>query len=373
MNYKNMIRACIAAAMSVCMLQAEAQNNNVNITITAVPFLRISPDARAGGMGDMGTATTADAASPFHNLAKTTFGSQRSAIGANYTNWMHDVVSGVYLAGLSGYHQLDDEQAIGGSLRYFNMGDFQVTDYSGNKLQSSKPKEFAIDFGYSRKLSSHLSLAAALRYISSNLASGVVNGTNYKTGSAFAADLSLYYYGLDAKGQGWTAGAVLSNLGSKISYTDDANSKEFIPANLSIGGGYTIAIDEQNLLMLGGEVNKLLVPAAPISDADLAAYHAKSVMEGWTSAFSNGDYQVTAAAEYTYDHLFSARAGYHYTDKARGSQPYFTAGVGVCYQDMTIDFSYLAGSGNGTTRNPLSNTIRIGVSFGLEGKRANKQ
>ena len=360
----------MAAAMSACMVNAHAQNNNVNITTTAVPFLRISPDGRAGGMGDMGTATTADAASAFHNLAKTTFATQRSAIGANYTSWMHDVVSGVYLASLSGYHQLDDEQAIGGSLRYFNMGDFQVTDYSGNKLQTAKPKEFAIDFGYSRKLSSHLSLAAALRYISSNLASGAVNGTNYKTGSAFAADLSLYYHGLDSKGQGWTAGAVLSNLGSKISYTDDATNKEFIPANLSLGGGYTIAIDAQNHLMLGAELNKLLVPAAPVNADDLPAYYKQGVLEGWTKAFSNGDYQWSAGAEYTYDHFFAARAGYHYSDKARGNQPYFTAGVSVCYQDVTLDFSYLAGSGNGAARNPLSNTIRIGVSFGLDAKKS---
>jgi hypothetical protein len=369
MNYKNITRAVAAVAMSACLLQAGAQNNNVNITTSAVPFLRISPDARAGGLGDMGTATTADAASSFHNLAKTSFATQHSAIGANYTSWMHDVVSGVYLASLSGYHQLDEEQAIGGSLRYFNMGDFQVTDYSGNKLQTAKPKEFAIDFGYSRKLSSRLSLAAALRYISSNLASGAVNGSNYKIGTAVAADLSLYYHGLDNNEQGWTAGAVMSNLGTKISYTDDANSKEFIPANLSLGGGYTIAIDAQNHLMLGAELNKLLVPAAPLNAEDLAAYHAKSAMEGWTSAFSNGDYQLTAGAEYTYDHAFTARAGYHYADKAKGNQPYLTAGVGVCYQQMAIDFSYLAGSGNGVSRNPLSNTIRIGVSFGLDAKK----
>lgn len=364
-----MIRACAAMAMSACIMQGYAQNNNVNITTTAVPFLRVSPDARAGGMGDMGTATTADAASIFHNLAKTSFATQRTAIGGNYTSWMHDVAGGMYLASLSGYHQLDDEQAIGASLRYFHMGEYQVTDYSGNKLQTTNPREFAIDFGYSRKLSSRLSLAAALRYINSSLVSGALNGSNYKAGNAFAADLSLYYHGLDEKGQGWTAGAVLSNLGSKISYTNDANSKEFIPANLSLGGGYTIAIDELNHLMLGAELNKLLVPPAPLKEEDLAAYYKQGVLEGWTKAFSNGDYQATAGVEYTYDHFFAARAGYHYSDKARGNQPYFTAGVSVSYQDIKLDFSYLAGNGQGAARNPFSNTIRFGVSWGLGAKK----
>lgn len=369
-KYKHILRSGAAAVLlAACIAKADAQTT-INITTTAVPFLRISPDARAGGMGDMGIATAPDANSGFHNLSKIPFAGQHSAIAVNYTPWMHDIVNGVYLASAGGYYQLDEEQAIGASLRYFNMGDFQVTDYNGNKLQTAHPREFAFDAGYARKLSNKLGIALALRYINSNLASGSVNGNNYKTGSAFAADISLYYHGLDAKGQGWSGGLVLSNLGSKISYTNDAGSKEFIPANAGLGVAYTAAIDEQNHLTLGAELNKLLVPAAPADSAGLAEYHARGVLESWTKSFSGGDYQLSAGAEYNYDNLFFARAAYHYADKAKGGWPYFSAGVGLSYRNASFDFSYLAASGNGTTRNPLSNTIRLGIAFGFGAKRA---
>ncbi len=352
-----------------CITKARAQNTAINMTTTAVPFLRISPDARAGGMADMGIATTADAYSSFHNLSKTVFAAKPSAIGASYTPWMRDMVNGVYLAGLSGYHQLDHEQAIGVSLRYFNVGDFQVTDYSGNKLQTAHPREFALDAGYARKLSERWSMALALRYINSNLASGSVNGSQYKAGNAVAGDISLYYHGLDAKGQGWSGGLVLSNLGSKISYTSDARNKDFIPASAGLGVAYTTVINEQHKLMIGAELNKLLVPAVPADSAGIADYYARSVPESWVKSFSNRDYQFSAGLEYGYSDLFFVRAAYHYADKAKGGQPYFSAGAGLHYHTVAIDFSYLASSGNGATRNPMSNTIRLGLSIALGAKQ----
>jgi hypothetical protein len=342
------------------------QAQTVNISTTAVPFLRISPDARAAGMADMGIATSPDDAnSSFHNLAKTPFAAERSAIAANYTPWMHEVVDGVYLATLSGYHQLDEQQAVGASLRYFNLGDYRVTDYSGNKLQTAHPREFSFDAGYARKLSGTLSLGLAFRYIRSDLASGAVNGNTYKAGNAVAADISLYYHGLNTAGQGWSGGLVLSNLGTKIGYTDDANSKEFLPATIGLGIAYTAVVDEINRLTFGAELSHLLVPAAPVDSTGLADYHTRNVMSSWGHSFSNGEYPFSLGIEYGYDQIFFARVGYHVGDKSKGDQSFFTAGLGLDFYHTRLDLSYLVGSGNGITRNPLSNTVRLGLAFTL--------
>jgi hypothetical protein len=333
-----MKKIIIAAALAVSMGGLQAQTSSVNIATTAVPFLRISPDARAAGMGDIGIATGPDDAnSSFHNLAKLPFAAQRSAIAVNYTPWMHEVVDGVYLASVAGYHQLDEQQAVAFGLRYFNIGDYGITDYSGNKLGAAHPREFALDGGYTRKLSSALSLGLAFRYIHSDLASGTVDGTTYKAGNALATDVSLYYHGVS----GFSGGVVLSNLGTKINYTNDATSKSSLPTNLGLGLGYTITFDDMDRLTIGAEANHLLAPG------------------------SGSEYQGAVGLEYEYDHLLSLRTGYHIGDKAKGDQSFLTAGVGLNYHGVRFDLSYLAGSGNGITRNPLSNTVRLGLSFGL--------
>ena len=166
----------------IATTQANAQENgnNISITTTAVPFLRMSPDARSGGMGDAGIALSPDANSGFYNLAKTPFAKSRSAIGATYTPWLKEVADDMYLATLAGFHKLDDEQALSASLRYFSAGNVALIDFNGNKLQTANPREFAFDLGYSRKLSEKFGLAAALRYIHSNLATGSMNGTSTK-------------------------------------------------------------------------------------------------------------------------------------------------------------------------------------------------
>jgi hypothetical protein len=353
----------LAAASSGGVL---AQTAPINVTTTATPFLRINPDARSGGMGDVGLATMPDAGSSLVNLAKTPYAKTSSAIGLSYTPWMKDVASDVYLAVLSGYHQLNDKQAIGASFRYFNVGDIQVEDYSGNKLQTARPREYSVDLGYGRKLSSAISLGLAFRYINSSLASGYANGTTYKAATAFAADVSMYYHGLDEKGAGWTAGLAVTNLGSRIGYTNNTNDRNYLPANLGAGVGYTFVADEVNEVTLSADVNKLLVPAIPMDSAGLVDYHTGSLVSSWSKSFNSGNYQVGVGAEYRYDKLLALRAGYHYGDKHEGNQSYFTAGFGLLYSSFTLNFSYLAPSGNGTTRNPLSNTLRFGVIFSLE-------
>jgi hypothetical protein len=214
----------------------------------------------------------------------------------------------------------------------------------------------------------------ALRYINSSLANGLSsNGVTYKAGNAIAEDLSLFYNGLNDEGMGLTSGVTISNLGTKIGYTNDAKSKDFIPANIGAGLAYTWVFQETSKFTLGLDVNHLLVPAAPLYNIDdsggyqqlLDDYHNQSVFNSWFKSFSNKAYTASFGAEYTYNDQFSARAGYFYEGKSQGGRRYFTAGIGVKYNVAQLNFSYLAASGNGVTRNPLSNTIRFGVIFDI--------
>jgi hypothetical protein len=350
------------------LFSATAQTNPINIVTTAVPFLRISPDARAGGMGDAGIAISPDANAGFWDLGKVPFASTPDAIGVTYTPWLQDIAQDVYMITLAGYHKLDEDQAFSGGIRYFNLGQIQFTDAFGNPLNTGRPHEFAIDFGYSRKLSDAIGIGATLRYINSSLANGVAtNGVTYKAGNAVAADLSLYGDNTNEEGSGLTWGIALSNLGSKIGYTDNAESKDYIPANMGAGLSYTWAFQEEHKFTLALDVNKLLVPAFPTDTSQQAIndYHTQSVFSSWFKSFGDNAISGSLGAEYTYNNQFSLRAGYYMETKEMGDRSYFTAGVGLRYNIFDFNFSYLAPSGNGVTRNPLSNTLRFSVLFDL--------
>lgn len=366
---------------------ATAQTSDLNVVTSAVPFLRISPDARAGGMGDVGIATNPDANSAFWNLSKTPFTKAKSGISFTYTPWLKDLgLTDVYLASGSGYYKLDDEQAISASLRYFSLGNIQFTDFAGNDLNSFRPRELGIDVGYSRKLNEKLSLGVALRYISSSLANGTIGGVTYKNGNAVSGDISIYHDGNGKDGEGFSYGVVLSNLGSKIGYTNDANSKDYIPANLGIGMAYTSVFDESNRITFGLDINRLLVPTPPQStgntstdSAALAGYRNKSIIGSYFSSFGDAGgvgnefkkLQMSLGAEYVYNEQFAMRAGYFYEDVSQGNRKYFTFGAGLKYNVIGINISYLVPSGNGVTRNPLSNTLRFGITFDLDGNKDN--
>lgn len=372
-----------AGLLFVCGILPALQAQNadpINVVTTAVPFLRISPDARSGGMGDIGLATAPDANSSFWNLAKTPFNTSKAGVGVTYTPWLKDLgLNDVYLASLAGYYKLDDLQAISASLRYFSLGNIQFTDNLGNDLNTFRPKEFGVDIGYSRRLSDKLGVGVGLKYIYSNLAGGAaVGSTSYKAGNAVAGDLSFYYTGANDVGQGWAFGAALSNLGSKIAYTDNADQKDFIPANLGLGTAYTRVFNEQNKITFGLDINKLLVPTPPgdpSTPEELEAYRKKSVMGSWFSSFGdapNGfseeirEFQASIGAEYTYNNQFSLRGGYFHEDKTKGNRQYFTMGVGIKYNVFGLNFSYLLPSGSGVNRNPLSNTLRFSLIFDID-------
>ncbi|MGN6267269.1 MAG: type IX secretion system outer membrane channel protein PorV [Ginsengibacter sp.] len=372
------LTAIIMLIGATVSLKAQSANP-INVVTTAVPFLRISPDARSGGMGDVGIATIPDASSIFWNLSKIPFAKDQSALVLTYTPWLKGLdLNDVYLISAAGYHQIDDMQAISGSVRYFSLGNIQFTDNRGNDLQTYRPREFAVDAGYSRKLSDRVGLGISLRYINSNLASGQsASGSTYKTGTAVAGDLSLFSDGSEGGTvSGFNWGVAISNLGSKISYTNDAQEKDFIPANLGLGAAYVNVVDETSKITFGLDVNKLLVPTPPaIGDsAGLVNYHNKGVVGSWFSSFGDApggfseelkEFQISVGGEYTYNDQFSLRLGYFYENPTKGDRQYFTVGAGLNYNVFGLNFSYLIPSGNGVNRNPLSNTLRFSILFNL--------
>lgn len=364
-----------------------AQSNVINVVTSAVPFLRISPDARSGGMGDIGVATNPDASSGFWNLAKTPFNTTDAGVCLTYTPWLKDLgLNDVNLITLGGFKKLDELQAVTASLRYFNLGNIQFTDYSGTELGSFRPREFSIDAGYSRKLSDKAGIGIALRFINSKLASGDYNGTTYKPGNSVAGDLSFFHTGQKENGAGLNYGITLTNLGTKISYTNDASQKDYIPANLGLGVAYTKVVDEANKITFGLDVHKLMVPTPPIAtnddavdQANLTKYRNEGVVSSWFKSFGDApggfgeelkEFQISAGAEYMYNNQFAFRTGYFYENPTKGNRKYFTLGAGLKYNNFGLNFSYLLPSGSGTNRNPLSNTLRFSLVFDFDGGTA---
>jgi Type IX secretion system protein PorV len=384
-----LIASLLLISGSTALKAQTNSGNTINVVTTAVPFLRISPDARGGGMGETGVATSPDVNSAFWNLAKTPFMESKGGIGLTYTPWLRKLqLNDVYLATLAGYYKISNDEAITASMRYFSLGNIQFTDNSGQDLGQFRPREYSFDAGYTRKLSDKLGLGIALRYIHSNLASGAAStsGVTYKAGNAIAGDISLYYHGLNTVGEGWNLGLTLSNLGSKIGYTNDANQKDFIPANLGLGAAHTWVFDESNKITLALDVNKLLVPTPPVVTGDYSTdsasqtnYRTKSSINGWFSSFSAPggfsetlrEFQISGGMEYTYMDQFSLRGGYFYEDKLKGNRKYFTLGAGLKYNVFGLNVSYIIPSGSGINQNPLSSTLRFSLVFDLDSETNN--
>jgi hypothetical protein len=335
-----------------------------NITTTAVPFLRIATDARYAGMASTGIATPADASSLFYNVGKLPFSKDKGSITANYSPWLKEWASDMYLASLGGYYKLNDNEAVHGLIRYFNPGDLQFTDNSGNHLQSYHPNEFSIDLGYSRKLSDKIGLGLSLKYIRSDLAKGTTNNESFKAGNSVAADLGFYYDLRNQNEGGFSFGAQLSNLGSKIFYTKTESNKAFLPANLGLGASYTKVFDEENKIIFAIDINKLLVPHAPSDSASLVSYQNKGVVSSWFNSFSGPhqlkQLQASIGAEYWYNNQFALRAGYFFENRINGGRKYFSAGTSLRYSMVSVHFTYIVPSSN---LNPLSNTVLFGLNF----------
>lgn len=348
-----------------------------NVISTAVPFLRISPDARSGALGDAGIALSPDANSVYWNFSKLPFAKQKSAIAVTYTPWLKELVNDVFLAQVAGYTQIDELQTIGGSLRYFSLGDIEFRNSNGQFDGNFRPREWAFDAGYARKLSDNWSLAVALRYIHSSLASGTIDNQPIRPGRSVAADLSGFYTkdfeNNNGANNNFSFGFAITNIGQKVSYTQSAQ-KDFLPTNLGVGAAYTIGLDEYNKVTFMLDVNKLLVPTPQYQGDTMLIYPDKSVLEGIFSSFGDApggmkeelhELMYSVGGEYWYNDLFAVRAGYYNEHATKGNRKYFTAGIGVKYNIFGLNFSYLVPSGTGIQRNPLSNTLRFTLSFDI--------
>lgn len=346
---------------------------------TGVTSLSVAPDARAGGMGDVGAATDPDVHSQYWNPAKFPFTISRAGIAINYTPWLRKLTTGIALLNAAGYVRLGDYQALSASLRYFTLGEVE-----GGENITVRPYEMSFDAAYSRMLSEKFSAAVGLRYIYSDI-SGHYDD-NSTAGSAFAADIALYYNTYLMMGQrecqlAW--GLNINNIGSKISYGDDRSY--FIPTNLRLGLSYMIPLNEYNRLSISADANKLLVPSMPLQGADETdedyqerldhEYYNKSSISGIFTSFGDSErgfkgemeeIQWSIGAEYTYNDKFSLRAGYHHESNMQGNRKYATVGAGFRMNVMAIDAGYVIAT---SASNPLDQTLRVSLTFDMDGIR----
>ena len=372
----------------VFAFQSKAQSNlKYNVVTTAVPILLVSPDSRAGAMGDVGVASTPDGNSSAWNPAKLAFlEDKKASMAMSYTPWMSKLVPDIDLAYVNYTKALSDRQGISASLRYFSLGEINFTNEQGNSMGTFNPYEFYFDVAYALKLSDHWSAGTALRWIYSDIAQGqVVQGLQTKPGQSGAADLGFYYQGdyINMKGgrrQAWSAGIALTNLGAKIAYSESGNS-DFLPTNLRIGGGYHLEIDEYNQISVYLDLNRLVVPTPPelgtngeiVAGMDDNVTPLMGVFQSFNPAAKPGGFGellqeniYNFGLEYKYDNFLFARAGYLHEHKLKGNRQYVTMGFGLQYNVFTIDMAYLIPA-SPTTRSPLENTLRFSMAFNIDG------
>lgn len=371
----------VALSGTLCAQYSEIGQEK-NFISTGLPIILIAPDAISSGMGDVGVASTPDAYSAHWNNAKLAFIDGTAGVYTTYTPWLRKLkVGDMNLFYLAGYYRINDRSTAAASLTYFTLGDIDNTDVDGNKIQTMHPNEFTFDVSYALKLNDNLSLGATGRFLRSDLTNGQTisdgsSNTATKAANSLAADIGLYYQQAIDKTQEFALGAFISNLGAKLSYSDDDNDKEFLPANLRIGGRYTNRIDEYNKISVMLDLNKLLVPTPPLRNdtAGWVDYNQIGVIEGALRSFGDApgglqeelqEIQISAGAEYWYSETFAVRAGYFFEHANKGGRQYATVGVGIRYSYFTGDFSYLIPTTTIST-NSLANTIR--VSIGLDMK-----
>jgi hypothetical protein len=352
----------LAAAALLHFQQATAQKT----LTTSAAFLRVSPDIRGAALGDAGIGTTPDAYSNFRNIAKIPFAKDKASVNASYTPWLSNATDGIYMAAAGGYYKLGEDQGLTAGIRYFKMGTARFADEAGNYLADFNPAEFAADAGYTRKISARVAIGVGLRYINSRIASGTLNGDTYKTASAVSGDVSAFYNGVNAKGNGFSAGVNISNLGAKLSYASNSTGG-FLPATAGIGASYTIT-DHEHRFLFTGEFNKPLVPVTTAA-TDLQAYNSMGVAESWIKSFKTGNLsavQYSAGVEYAWEETFFVRLGGLLDGKARmggNERCYFTCGTGIHYKAVMADFAYLGGGGSGSAALPGANTFRFGIAY----------
>jgi hypothetical protein len=376
-----------AQLLSAQINSQQLSGQTINPITTAVPFLMISPDAKQGAMGDVGAATDPDINSIHWNGSKLAFAEKDFGVGFTVTPWLRLLVPDINMYYLAGYGKINSKQTVGASLRYFSLGNIDLTDATGNRTGNFKPNEFAIDLAFSQKLSENFSLGVATRFINSSISRVFFNGSQGNAASTFAVDLSMFYksnqFKLGDKKAVATGGLALTNLGAKIKYSNDQN---FIPMNMRLGGGLRTQIDEYNSFAVYLDFNKLLVPTPPVYNYDSTGKvvidpttQKKSIKKGKDPNVDVGtgilqsfgdapggaqeelhEINICTGAEYSYNNIFAVRMGYFYEPKTKGARQYFTVGMGFKFKVINVDGSYLIPT---TLQNPLQRTWRITLSF----------
>jgi hypothetical protein len=365
--------------------QSKVKNNYIS---TGMPILLIAPDAISSALGDAGVASTPDANSAHWNNAKFVQSEAKGGITTTYTPWLrHLGVSDMNLLYLGGYYKINKRHAVGASVTYFSLGELQSTDEEGNDRGTFKPNEFALDATYSLLVADGLSIGASFRYIRSDISNGMdIGNTTTKAANSFAADIGIYYNREIDQQNEFAVGGFISNLGAKLSYSDDDTQKEFLPTNLRLGARYTYHVDNYNKLNVLFDINKLLVPTPPLSDgskyyANRTEYNQTNVIKGAIQSFYDApggfkeemqEIQLSLGAEYWYSDMFAARLGYFYENKYKGGRQYLSVGAGIRYNVFGFDFSYLIPTTT-ISNNPLTHTVRISLSVDFGVKRGAKK
>jgi hypothetical protein len=395
-----MKRNILIIALAFLVFQLNAQNGSINAHInrlnavsTAVPFLIIAPDARAGALGDAGVSSSPDPCSMHWNPAKFAFIDKGFGVEISYAPWLRKLTNDINLANLSLFYRINKRQVVAASLTYFSLGNITFTDEIGNTTGTFKPNEFAVDASYSFKFTDYFSGAIAFRYIYSNLTGGAyVAGAATKPGQSVAADIAIFYskpLKFKTKGDAlFNFGLNISNIGAKISYSDNLD-RDFLPTNLRFGPSLTYNFDKYNSLTAMIDINKLLVPTTPIYKTDSTGKFVRdangtliiesgknpnvSPVQGMLQSFYDApggfseemkEFYYGFGLEYWYDKQFSVRAGYFLENKYKGNRKYFTVGAGLRYSVFGLDFSYLIPTGD--AHNPLENTLRFSLLFNFD-------
>jgi hypothetical protein len=348
---------------------------------TAVPFLAISPDARHAALGDAGVATAPDANSAYWNAGKLVFIQNKYGATASYTPWLGKIVNDMSISYLSGFYKISREQAVSIALKYFDMGDITfrdgplISDISGEY----NPRDFSFDATYSRMLSENLGIGISGRYIYSNL-TGTSATIDAKPGKSVAADIGVYY----TQPLQWqrmstlSLGASISNIGAKLTYTDN-NNEDFLPTNFRLGGALTTELDPYNSITFALDFNKLMVPSPPIKDSNGNIIKGRdpnrSVLNAMFSSFSdapNGakeefqEVMTSIGIEYWYNKTFAARLGYFNEARNKGNRKYMTIGLGFNKNQFGIDVAYLVPTAK--REHPLAETLRFTLHFNIKDK-----
>ncbi|MFC0264830.1 type IX secretion system outer membrane channel protein PorV [Fontibacter flavus] len=400
---KPVVTSFIFLGISLLSLVAQAQNSpvisgqdpNRRVITTAVPFLNFAPDSRHSAMGDVGVATSPDAFSAHWNAGKLSFIENDMGFSLSYSPWLGRLVNDMFVSYLTGYKKIDDVSAFGFDLRYFNMGDIELTDGRGQPLGEFTPRDIAIGGTYSRKLSDNLGLGISARFIHSNLSGNIssVGGSESRPGISVGTDVGVYYTKEVLSGNKtgiWSWGATISNIGPKITY-NSAEDLDFIPTNLRLGTAYTVNFDDYNSLTFALDFNKLLVPSPPIykrnEDGSLATDDNgnliiepgngrdpnRPLLSGMFLSFADApggfreemqEVMISYGMEYKYNDMFALRTGYFYENPNKGGRRYFTMGLGYVYKEaVAFDFSYLVPQ---TQNHPLAETLRVSLTYNIQ-------